>query len=91
MRQRWLGATGLRVPEIVVEGEHELPDTTLVLDELDSQILRTAFDQGRPVAVRATSAENVRAALARPEVSCVLVPREQRQLLDLDLPALTYG
>lgn len=91
MRQRWLGATGLRVPEIVVEGELELPDTTLVVDELDAQALRTAFDQGRPVAVRAASAESVRAALARPEVSCVLVPREKRQLLDLDLPALTYG
>jgi hypothetical protein len=33
----------------------------------------------------------VRAALARPEVACVLVPLEQRDLLDLDLTSLTYG
>lgn len=90
MRQRWLGATGRRVPEIAVEGEVDLPDRTLVLDELDREVMRTAFDAGHPVAVRADSAETVRAALARPEVSCVLVPADRRQLLELDLPALTY-
>jgi hypothetical protein len=30
-------------------------------------------------------------ALARPEVSCVLVPPSERALLDLDLRELTYG
>ena len=29
-------------------------------------------------------------ALARPEVACVLVPAERRDLLELDLTALTY-
>ena len=90
MRERWLGATGRRVPEIAVEGELELPDATLVLDEPDLQAMRTAFDEGRPVAVRADTADKVRAALSRPEVSCVLVPEAKRQLLELDLPALTY-
>ena len=41
--------------------------------------------------VRAGDADGVVAALARPEVSCVLVPADKRELLDLDLVALTYG
>jgi hypothetical protein len=41
--------------------------------------------------VRAASAEGVRAALARPEVACVVVPESARELLDLDLTELTYG
>ena len=32
MRERWLGATGQRVPEIAVEGELELPDDVLWLE-----------------------------------------------------------
>ena len=39
--------------------------------------------------MRASSADEVRAALARPEVSCVLVRDEA--LLALDLADLTYG
>jgi len=35
--------------------------------------------------------ESVKAALARPEVSCVLVPPERGDLLTLDLTELTYG
>ena len=31
------------------------------------------------------------AALARPEVASVLVPPDTRELLELDLVALTYG
>ena len=73
VRERWLGATGRKVPEIVVEGEVDLPEATLVLEAVDAEALRSAFDDGRPVAVRADTAEGVRAALARPEVSCVLV------------------
>src|SRR5215211_2997313 len=47
--------------------------------------------EGTPIVVRAASADDVVAALKRPEVSSVLVPREQRQLVDLDLIKLTYG
>jgi hypothetical protein len=91
VRERWLGATGRRIAEIVVEGEVALPDEALVLDELDVKALRDAFDHGRPVIVRADTADQVRAALARPEVSCVLVRAERRELLELDLRTLTYG
>jgi len=45
---------------------------------------------GRPVVVRASSAEAVARALARPEVATVLVPESQRDLLALDLTELTY-
>jgi len=46
---------------------------------------------GRALAVRCdvTRVEDVKAALARPEVACTLVPSEE--LLDLDLRKLTYG
>ncbi len=91
MRERWLGATGRKVPEIAVEGELELPGDVLVLDEIDVDALQKAHRAGRPVVVRADTAQNVKAALARPEVACVLVPPQQRELLDLDLRELTYG
>ena len=45
--------------------------------------------RGTPVVVRASDAAAVKAALARPEVSCVLV--DDPGLLELDLPELTYG
>jgi hypothetical protein len=41
--------------------------------------------------VRATTPAEVKAALARPEVSSVIVPPQRRELLDLDLRELTYG
>ena len=91
MRERWLGATGTKVPEIAVDGELELPPETLVLDAVDVEALQRAHREGRPVAVRADTATNVKSALARPEVSCVLVPADHRELLDLDLRELTYG
>ena len=91
MRQRWLGATGRKVPEIAVEGELELPPEALVLDEVDVGALQEAHREGRPVVVRADTAQNVKVALARPEVACALVPPAQRALLDLDLRELTYG
>jgi hypothetical protein len=92
VRERWLGATGRKVPELAVEGELDLPSETLVLDELgDLAALQDAHAAGRPVAVRAHTAEAVKAALSRPEVSCVLVPPGRRGLLDLDLRELTYG
>ena len=87
MRQRWFGSTGRRVQQIAVEGEVDL-DGALVLDRLDDAAIRAAFDEGRPVAIRADSEEDVLEALRRPEVSCVLVPAE---LADLDVVRLTYG
>jgi hypothetical protein len=80
------------VPEIAVEGELELPEDTLVVDDVaDADALRQAHAAGRPVVARAATPEQVRAALARPEVASVLVPPNRRDLLDLDLTALTYG
>ena len=90
MRERWFGATGRRVPEIAVEGELAV-EGALVLDSADDDRLREAHDAGTPVVVRASSPEAVKEALARPEVACVLVPAERRDLLDLDLTELTYG
>ena len=58
MRERWFGGTGLRVPEIAVEGDPSVPvdEHTLVLDGLgDTDALRAAHDEGRPVVVRASS------------------------------------
>jgi hypothetical protein len=88
MRERWFGATGRRVPEIALEGQLELTGA-LVLDAPDDAALREAHAQGRPVVVRARDADEVRAALARPEVAAALV--REPTLLDLDLTELTYG
>jgi hypothetical protein len=91
VRERWFGATGRRVPQIAVEGELDLADA-LVLDGVaESRLLQEAHEAGRPVVVRASTAEEVRAALAHPEVSSVLVPSDRRELLELDLRELTYG
>jgi uncharacterized Ntn-hydrolase superfamily protein len=90
MRERWFGATGRKVPQIAVEGELDV-DGALVLDDLDDEALTEAFDEGRPIVVRAASPAAVLGALRRPEVSSVLVPPEKRELLDLDLIKLTYG
>jgi hypothetical protein len=92
VRERWLGATGRRVPEIAVEGELDLPEETLVVTGVeDPQALRRAHEAGVPIVARAESADAVRAALARPEIACVLVPTHRRDLLELDLTELTYG
>jgi hypothetical protein len=88
MRERWFGATGRRVPEIALEGEVDLQDA-LVLDAPDDGALRAAHAEGTPVAVRARTAEEVKSALARPEVACALVTNAA--LLELDLTELTYG
>jgi hypothetical protein len=91
VRERWFGATGRRVPEVTVEGELDVA-AALVLDDVhDDEQLREAFQSGMPVVVRAASSEEIKAALRRPEVSSVLVPRERRDLLELDLTELTYG
>ena len=91
MRERWFGATGRRVPELAPEGELDVEGALVVDDVSDETALREAFDAGRPVVVRASSAEAIKAALSRPEVACVLVPPDREDLLSLDLTELTYG
>ena len=76
------------MPEIALEGAFDLDDA-LVLDAPDDEALRAAHAAGRPVVVRARTAEEVKAALARPEVASALVA--DAALLDLDLTELTYG
>ena len=88
MRERWFGASGRRVPEIALAGDLDLGDA-LVLDHVDDEALRGAHAEGRPVVVRARTADEVKAALTRPEVASALV--EDPALLDLDLTELTYG
>ncbi len=79
------------MPELALAGQIELGDA-LVLDAADDVAqLRAAFDAGTPVVVRASSPEQIKAALTRPEVSCVVVPDDRPELLDLDLTELTYG
>ena len=90
MRERWFGATGRRVPAIAAEGELDL-EGALVLDRVDETQLRDAHDHGQPVVVRAATADEVRQALAHPEVACALVPADRTDLRDLDLTELTYG
>jgi uncharacterized Ntn-hydrolase superfamily protein len=90
VRERWFGSTGRKVPQIAVEGELDV-DGALVLDELDDEALSQAFEVGQPVVVRVASADAVLQALKRPEVSSVLVPPGQRELLDIDLIKMTYG
>jgi len=81
------------VPELAVEGDDAVPlDEALVVDGVgDVETLRAAFDSGKPVVVRAASSNEIRAALARPEVTCVVVPPDRRDLLEIDLTTLTYG
>ena len=89
MRRRWFGATRKQVPQLAVDGEIEFPAQPLVLDELDDAQLRRAHEEGTPVVIRADSEEKVLAALARPEVACVLVPT--KELTEIDLIEATYG
>jgi hypothetical protein len=104
MRERWFGATGVQVPEIAIEGEDlELPDDDharlgdrtyeIALIDLsrNGEALARAHAEGVPVVVRGQTADDVRKALARPEVACIAVPRSARHLRELDLTELTYG
>jgi hypothetical protein len=88
VRERWFGATGRRVPEIALAVDLDL-ESALVLDHVDDEAMRSAHAEGRPVVVRAQTADEVRAALARPEVASALV--DDPALLELDLTELTYG
>jgi hypothetical protein len=93
IRERWWGSSGRRVPEIAVEGDPAVPlEEALVLEDVsDVAALKGAFDEGRPVVVRAQEEAGVLEALARPEVAAVVVPRGKEELLELDLAKLTYG
>jgi hypothetical protein len=91
MRERWFGASGRRVPELAAEGDVDVAGALLLDDVADAAAIRGAFDAGTAVVVRAASADAIKEALARPEVACVLVPRDRRDLLELDLTELTYG
>jgi hypothetical protein len=89
VRERWFGATGRRVPEIALDGTLDVTEA-LVLDSVeDDAALRDAHARGRPVVIRASTADDVRRALARPEVAAALVA--DPALLELDLTELTYG
>ena len=89
VRERWFGATGRKVPAIVLEGTVDL-DGALVLDDVsDVAAIHEAHHAGTPIVVRCSSAEDVHAALSLGPVSCALVTDET--LLELDLAAMTYG
>jgi hypothetical protein len=89
MRERWFGATGRRVPAIALDGEIDVDGALIVDSVADVDTLREAHLAGTPVVGRAETAEQVVAALSRPEVACVLVT--DPALLELDLVELTYG
>jgi hypothetical protein len=91
VRERWFGATGRRVPEIAVEGELELDDALVLDDVSDAERLHEAHEVGRPIVVRALSAEEIKVALSHPEVAAAIVPPDRRELLNVDLRELTYG
>jgi DNA topoisomerase IA len=76
------------VPEIALADDLDL-EGALVLDHVDDEAMRSAHAEGRPVVVRARTADDVKAALARPEVASALV--DDPALLQLDLTELTYG
>jgi hypothetical protein len=89
MRERWFGASGRKVPEIVLEGTVDL-EGALVLDDVsDVRAIHDAHHAGTPVVVRCATAEEVHAALSLGPVACALVRDEA--LLSLDLAEMTYG
>jgi hypothetical protein len=91
VRERWFGASGRRVPEIAVEGELDVDDALVLDDVSDAEALHEAHATGRPIVVRAASAEEIKVALSHPEVATALVPADRRDLLEVDLRELTYG
>jgi len=88
-RERWFGGTGRKVPELALVGTIDVTGALELEDVSGVEALRAAHAGGVPVVVHADSVEEITAALARPEVSCVLVADES--LLALDLADLTYG
>ena len=88
-RQRWFGRTGRRVPELALEGSVDISGAIELDGVGDVAALQEAHAAGTPVVVRAASLAEVTAALARPEVACVLVT--DPALLEVDLADITYG
>ena len=89
MRERWFGATGRKVPQIALEGTIELEGALVLDDVADLAAIHAAHEQGVPVVVRASTVEEIHAALSLGAVACALVT--DPSLLELDLPQLTYG
>ena len=89
MRERWFGATGRKVPAIVLEGTLDLTGALVLDDVSDVAAIHAAHHAGTPIAVRCSSPEDVHAALSLGPVSCALVTDEI--LLELDLAEMTYG
>ena len=89
MRERWFGATGRQVPEIALEGELDVDGRVSSWTSGTTDELHAAFEQGGRSSSAPTTPKAVKAALAHPEVACVLV--RDRALLELDLVELTYG
>jgi hypothetical protein len=89
MRERWFGATGRKVPQIVLEGTIDLEGALVLDDASDVKAIHEAHVHGTPVVVRASTVEEVHAALSLGEVACALV--RDPALAELDLPQLTYG
>ena len=89
MRERWFGATGRKVPEIVLEGTVDLEGALVLNDVSDVRAIHEAHHAGTPVVVRCATAEEVHAALSLGPVACALVRDEA--LLSLDLAEMTYG
>jgi hypothetical protein len=89
MRERWFGATGRKVPEIALEGTVELEGALVLEDVSDLAAIHAAHEAGTPVVVRASTAQQVKAALSLGAVACALVDNEA--LLSIDLAELTYG
>ena len=88
-RERWFGATGRRVPELALVGTVDLSGAIELDGVEDVAALGAAHADGVPIVVYADSVESITAALARPEVACVIVADEA--LLTIDLADLTYG
>ena len=63
MRQRWFGATGQRVPEIVADGDEAISlENALVLESVsDLERLQKAHEEGTP-----WSCEPIRPKVSRP-------------------------
>lgn len=89
MRERWFGATGRKVPEIALEGTVDLEGALVLDDASDVAAIHAAHAAGTPVVVRASSAEEIHAALSLGAVACALVRDES--LLSLNLAEMTYG
>ena len=89
MRERWFGSTGRKVPEIALEGTIDLEGALVLNNVSDLETIHAAHERGTPVVVRASTPDEILAALSRGEVACALVRDET--LLSLDLPEMTYG